>query len=519
MRQILHVFRKDVRRSWREAAVSMALLFVHGWNEVHSWYHEKPLEIWGFFASRFLSGLVIALVPIAWAFLFVRVIHAEPLVGDRQFWVTRPYEWKKLLAAKLLYALVFINIPMLVLQVYLLAKAGFNPLTYAFGLVWMQGLIAVSFLLPVAAVAVVTSSVIQVLLTTLVIAVYLIGMAVLSSQIPSSSFSFWVDGLQADIFIGAALAIVFLQYARRDTLKSRWLIGGLGVAIFLILVATPYRTLVEHEYPRTEAASPMQLTLLPGGASGEGPLPSRENDAEIQLPLSLSGIAPGTMVQVKGVLVEIEGPDGLRWDPGWNSPGLFLFPDAKATQIAFKLPKRMFERIRDLPVRIRLSFAFTLFRDTNQRAFVVPAGEFAMPGVGLCSTEGGYRQTIHCRVPLRRPTSLLVSADMSASTCPIAKGDLPADPGQMARNWTSSGDSDPAELGISPIQTVDFYLNYSNPSSQQIQPGICPASSLVLSNPKAVASNRTAVELDGVRVGDYQLKPVEIGGYGFAIRH
>jgi len=89
----------------------------------------------------------------------------------------------------------------------------------------------------------------------------------------------------------------------------------------------------------------------------------------------------------------------------------------------------------------------------------------------------------------------------------------------MARDWISSGDSDPAELGISPVQTVDFYLNYSNPSSQQIQPGICPASSLVLSNPKAVASNRTAVELDGVRVGDYQLKPVEIGGYGFAIRH
>jgi hypothetical protein len=202
MRQILHVFRKDVRRHWPEAAVSIALLLVHGWNEVHLWYNEEPLGIWGLFGFRFLSGLLIALVPIAWAFMFVRVIHAEPLVGDRQFWVTRPYEWKKLLAAKLLYALVFINIPMLVLQVYLLAKVGFNPLTYAFGLVWMHGLIALFFLLPVAAVAVVTSSVIQVLLTTLVIAVYLIGMALISGQIPSASFSFWVDGLQADIFIG-----------------------------------------------------------------------------------------------------------------------------------------------------------------------------------------------------------------------------------------------------------------------------------------------------------------------------
>jgi hypothetical protein len=50
----------------------------------------------------------------------------------------------------------------------------------------------------------------------------------------------------------------------------------------------------------------------------------------------------------------------------------------------------------------------------------------------------------------------LVSADMSASTCPIPTGALPADAGQIARDWTSSGDSEPAELGIGPIQTVDF---------------------------------------------------------------
>jgi len=32
------------------------------------------------------------------------VVHAESLVGDRQFWITRPYEWKKLLTAKALSA-------------------------------------------------------------------------------------------------------------------------------------------------------------------------------------------------------------------------------------------------------------------------------------------------------------------------------------------------------------------------------------------------------------------------------
>ncbi len=108
---------------------------------------------------------------------------------------------------------------------------------------------------------------------------------------------------------------------------------------------------------------------------------------------------------------------------------------------------------------------------------------------------------------------------MSASTCPIPKGDLPVDAGQTARDWRSGGDSEPAELGISPIQTFDFYLNYSNPSSKHIQAGICPGSPLVLSNPRAVASNRTSLELDGVRVGDYQWNPLVFSTYSFAIRH
>jgi hypothetical protein len=221
---------------------------------------------------------------------------------------------------------------------------------------------------------------------------------------------------------------------------------------------------------------------------------------------------------VNGTLVEIEGPNGIRWDPGWNSLGESLYPDAKATQITFKLKKSMFERIKNLPVEIRLSIAFTLFRDANQTRFVVPAGEFAMPGVGRCTAEGGYRQSLHCRLPLRPPASIMVSADISASTCPLHEGDSPAESGQIARDWRSSGDSAPAELGISPIQTLDFYLDYSNPSGQQIRPGICAGSPLVLSSPRAVASNRTTVDLEGVRVSDYQLKPLRIKTYGFAIR-
>jgi hypothetical protein len=87
MNQIIHVFRKDVRRHWLELSISLVLLAAFAWREPREWksaFDTDPL-------SHFLSGVLSVLVPISWSLLIVRIIHGESLVGDRQFWVTRPY--------------------------------------------------------------------------------------------------------------------------------------------------------------------------------------------------------------------------------------------------------------------------------------------------------------------------------------------------------------------------------------------------------------------------------------------
>src|ERR1700730_6309594 len=105
MRQVFHIFLTDVRHYWRETAVSVGLVLAFGWNEMRGWSHERDFAVGlgGFFNYEFLSGLIVALVPTAWSLLAVRAIQGESLVGDRQFWVTRPYEWKRLLTAKVLF--------------------------------------------------------------------------------------------------------------------------------------------------------------------------------------------------------------------------------------------------------------------------------------------------------------------------------------------------------------------------------------------------------------------------------
>ncbi len=515
MNQIWNIFRKDCRHYWREASVSLALLAAFGWNDVRGWTRGEYLAagIGGLFSYNFLSGLTDFLVPISWAFLVVRVIQGESLVGDRQFWLTRPYEWKKLLAAKVIFSLVFVNCPLLILDVFLLSKAGFTPTKYVIGLLWMQLMIVLFFLLPTIALATVTASLVQTLLALLFIALYLVGMAALATQIPSSDFSGPSDSLLASLFIGVCLAVILTQYVRRNTFKSRLLIVGLAAAILILLVATPYRVLVAREWPQLSAGQqqPFQLGILPAETSASAIAPPDEKEVELQVPLSLTGLSSESIVIVNGILVTIDAPDGLRWDSGWKSPGIFLFPEQKNTRVDFTLKRKLFERMQSSRVNLRLYVAFTLFRDKDRRQFVVPRDKFVLSNVGLCSAEPGYVPTIHCLAPLRQPSFLLLTTDMSAYTCPLGKGESPASAGELARGWSQNRGSEPAELGISPVATFNLYLAHSNGSSnKRLGDGICPGTAIVLSNPEPLFRNQIALQADGVRLAEYRLQPLRL---------
>ena len=523
MKPILSIFRKDLRRYWRETAVSIVLLAVYAWNDVKEWAGESNVAayggIGGVFSHRIISRLVVVLLPAAWAFLIVRLVQGEALVGDRQFWITRPYEWKKLLAAKILFVALTINLPLLLVDIVLLARAGFPPAHYVTGLLWMQVLISLTLILPIATLATVTASVVQSILAVLGIVLYMIGVAALVSVIPSSSFSDPADSLELGLLVATCVAVILCQYARRNTAASRWLIAGLAVAVVLIVIATPYNAIVNREFPRIGADEhlPVQFALLPPEPAASADV--SDNEVEIQIPLSTSGIADDSIVVLSGVLVSLDGPRGWRWNSGWQSPGTSLFPDQKNTQVRFTLRKRVFDRIKSDSVRARISIALTVYLDQNRKRFVTPQGEFSIPEVGFCTAAVSYLREIHCRAPLRTPSSLLISSDLSKTTCSARDGESRAATSQIVRYWTEHSDSGPAELGISPVKTLDLFLWSQDAVPSKAISGICPGTPLTLSRPEFFQRTRTELELDNLRLADYRLRDVRTdGSFWFVIR-
>jgi hypothetical protein len=238
MRQALHIFRKDVRHLWLEISIALAataaftFLVARGSQSLND-----PAAAQGVAAT-----LLTYLLPAAWCALIARLIYAEPLAGNRQFWITRPYAWKSLLAAKGLFIAAFISLPKLIADAVILRAWDFKIGSELGGLLWAQVLLAAVLVLPVAALSAVTTGFVQLLAVTFLIVLGLGGWYLL---IPAAGDPWlaleWTRSYSTGLVIaGAALAIILWQYARRDTTNARRLAGGAALAAFAVSVWLPW---------------------------------------------------------------------------------------------------------------------------------------------------------------------------------------------------------------------------------------------------------------------------------------
>src|ERR1700677_2775921 len=154
MHQALHIFKKDIRYLKHEILLflSIAILLAA---------MRRP---------EFVQVIEFAMVAAA-AFLIGRLVLAETIPGDRQFWITRPYRWQNLLAAKLLFILAFINLPVLLAHLFILIADGFPLGPTLPGLLWSQVLLFTFVSLPFATLATLSSGMAAFIFTQLIVLV------------------------------------------------------------------------------------------------------------------------------------------------------------------------------------------------------------------------------------------------------------------------------------------------------------------------------------------------------------
>ena len=303
MRTAILIWRKDLRRFWWEVGTTALLAVAYAACDI-AVVHNRGWE-----GIEPLLGIALGLRGFL---LTVALIHEDRLVGDRQFWLTRPMSGKSLLLAKLLFLMTGVLLPLAVMQMVAVVANGL-PLVHYIPAILARQVLYLSVLVVLAAVASVTTNLVQaaVGIPALYLFVAVLGM-VLSRWMSFDGARPGVPVLQSvwALYVAVAVTACLWQSARRSIWGPRALLATGAITAMFLIESLPWpasRSLFLAGWPAVDA-SVAQISLAPD--FGIPPGPSRYTMA---IPLRITGIPPGQQVYSNRVQIELRGPGGERW--------------------------------------------------------------------------------------------------------------------------------------------------------------------------------------------------------------
>lgn len=474
MKQALHIFVKDVRLYWIEILATLAVTTLFVWLYPAGWRGSSTITVW-----PWVPALVTGLLPVSWLVLITRVIHAESLVGERQFWITRPYLWPQLLGAKALFAVAFVYVPFFVAQCLLLREAGMHPLSQMTGLFFNLLLATGIAVLPMACLAAVTSNFGKTLLALLGLILFAGGVAFLSSILPtSSSTDFPGDELSFAMAVCVFVAVLLIQYSRRSTGLAWMFLIGLAVAFSVIGLAGPEEWAVRMTYPESTAATGPHLAFRPPQAATGSAAPSDEigpREVTVVFPIAISGIATGTAVKMDDAQVRFTSPDGVRWASYWQSESATWLPGETDGSVSFKISRSFYKRMKETPVTAEISVALTLLKAGKMTRLTLPANKFEIPGGSVCGHSEVLGDDLSCLSPVRQPPLMMILARFSMEDCSAAP---PSNDGGLGIAWAGSLDTQPADFGMTSVWETPVWLQPVSPKRVSQPQHLCTGSPL-----------------------------------------
>jgi hypothetical protein len=423
MKLVPHILRKDLRYHWREAA--LFVLACAGW----AWQFSQPMG--------WLERRAPALAPILffglWLFIVVRAVQGESLVGDRQFWITRPYRWGELMAAKALFLLLVLNLPFAIVQLVLIAHAGIPvSLSLLPGLVILQLEFALFITLPAAALAAVTETIIQWGLTVAGAIMYGLVLSWLPwSKLPASL----EGGENAGNFLGIALfapalaLILVWQYARRRVWPARFIFGGIAVVVPLIILLSSTSFIRSIAYPSFAGPLPLKLSVTQSSKDGTR-VYKRYNsgdDANISIPVEAWTADPDTTVNVDGLRISLTGDNGWRWQSPWINHFLTFTKDSPNGSLVFSMPDSIADQMAQVHAKATVELAFGLHRFGSPQQVATQNEKFTLPGNAFChwvrraSGEISFSE-LACAAPFHLPEAMQTRIESGSSTCHQVEG-------------------------------------------------------------------------------------------------
>jgi ABC-type transport system involved in multi-copper enzyme maturation permease subunit len=412
-----HIFKKDLRLLWpfgiAAAILQFAIVAVHLKLGV---FEEQPI-----FSSLLL--LLESMMYFGVAVLIAAVVHEDSVVGMRQDWLVRPIRRRDLLAAKLLFLLLAVQVPMLLAGMIGGLANGF-PLWLSFSEALSQNAyFLIGFTLPIFAFVSLTRSTSEALGVAFVIVVAnILGTEALILPVsgsplgPTSNTGLaWIPQTwRFAIFLVGALAILAQQYFRRATRASRLVLAA-TVVICLFTQIVPWNAVFAWQKaiaPASQAAQAIAVRFDPAPGPPQSaatasaaarpatfaPVRNHEKDEDtvLHIPIVFSGIPGGSILKIDRAIARLTAPNTTREQiiSAMGDPDDFEVPDdgqppseARTVSEILHVRGKPYTRLKDTPVTIELDYSATLLNLSSTSTVPAVNGDLRINGLGHCETR------------------------------------------------------------------------------------------------------------------------------------
>lgn len=406
MRQALLLLRKDLRRLWPQVAVFWALLAAYAFLEAAT--PGNPV------IALQRSTPALALV-VACFYLVAVSVHEDALVGDRQFWLTRPFDRRSLLAAKALFAVTFMALPIFVALLISTAVNGL-PVLVSLAALAPKGATVLLLIAIAMAFAVVTRNLTQYFLALLAVILTQWYLFIFRSGWTYERHYWggaeWVRMASTALIIFAgAVASILIMHRRYSTT-----LAGCTLAASLLLAPVWMQLDWWHEawelqtwLSENPATTPSVSLRYDSEAPPEPPglrmyVFPRRDVVDVKIPIRITGIPEGKQLIGERIRVRVVLPGRRRWDSGWcalSGIGTFsvetrVIPRNGADNLALFIDAPFFDIAKDVPAEIRARLAFKVLGppETVQLQLGVPAQRVSSNCV--CSVSARSHHAVMC---------------------------------------------------------------------------------------------------------------------------
>jgi len=415
---IWHIFKKDFRLlgvfGLAVALLPFAIIAVH-------------LRMDHFFAENdALSSLLLLLELMLYfgaATLTAVLVHQDGLVGVRQDWLVRPIRRRDLLAAKLLFIVLAVQLPLFLASLAIGLIDGF-PLSSSFFAGLTENLyFLLGFTLPILAFVSLMKNLTEALGVAFALFIGIIGLGALITGWnggdplgPTTGTGVaWIPQTEClFIYLLAAAAILGLQYFRRATRAARWVLGA-AILLCMLIQIVPWRYAFGLEKAMSHAPvadasislrfdpslGRFQSPVADEPASSSAQFNSRtlrvtDNGVEIHIPIQVSGVAGGAILKVDRASVHLlraDGKDEGAINPAGDQGGFEVLNEgtSDSSSIAHFEPVRIrsniFKRIENASATLRIDYSATLLRLASTDSLPALDANERLAGDGWCQTQ------------------------------------------------------------------------------------------------------------------------------------